>query len=180
MPGLPYLRKLSLDDFKISFILFFRVLKYGNISQKSWKLNTTTFSFQAFCALEKPAAGYVSQRESESSRLVGCCSGDKFLSLGESSCPSSPFCTRHDLLSGQYSPDGHTHGLVVESTWQWAVTFYLQRGTSTQTSLPSFDPGNGFDPSLQRQDLSNQLPDHVDSFTAVLWMDLSSCKLQNF
>ena len=114
MPGLPYLRALSLDYFIISVIMSLRVLKYGNISQKSWKLNTTTFSFQAFCALEKPAAGYVSQRESESSRLVGCCSGDKFLSLGESSCPSSPFCTRHDLLSGQYSPDGHTHGLVVE------------------------------------------------------------------
>ena len=50
MSGLPYLRKLSLDDFKISVILSFRVLKYGNISQKSWKLNTRTFSFQASCA----------------------------------------------------------------------------------------------------------------------------------
>ena len=50
-------------------------------------------------------------REGESSRLVGC-SGDKFLSLGESSCP--PSLLFHDLLSGQYSPDGHTHGLVVE------------------------------------------------------------------
>ena len=52
MPGLPYLRKLSLDDFEISVILSFRVLKYGNISQKSWKLNTRTFSFQASCARE--------------------------------------------------------------------------------------------------------------------------------
>ena len=50
MPGLPYLRKLSLDYFKISVILSLRVLKYGNISQKSWKLNTRTFSFQASCA----------------------------------------------------------------------------------------------------------------------------------
>ena len=49
MSGLPYLRKLSLDDFKISVILSLRVLKYGNISQKSWKLNTRTFSFQASC-----------------------------------------------------------------------------------------------------------------------------------
>ena len=49
MPGLPYLRKLSLDDFEISVILSFRVLKYGNISQKSWKQNTRTFSFQASC-----------------------------------------------------------------------------------------------------------------------------------
>ena len=50
MPGLPYLRKLSLDYFKISVILSLRVLKYGNISQKSWKLNTRTFPFQASCA----------------------------------------------------------------------------------------------------------------------------------
>ena len=50
MSGLPYLRKLSLDDFKISVILSLRVLKYGNISQTSWELNTRTFSFQASCA----------------------------------------------------------------------------------------------------------------------------------
>ena len=49
MSGLPYLRKLSLDDFKISVILSFRVLKYGNMSQKCWELNTRTFSFQASC-----------------------------------------------------------------------------------------------------------------------------------
>ena len=49
MSGLPYLKKLSLDDFEISVILSFWVLKYGNISQKSWKLNTRTFSFQASC-----------------------------------------------------------------------------------------------------------------------------------
>ena len=49
MPGLPYLRKLSLDYFKISVILSLRVLKYGNMSQKSWELNRRTFSFQAFC-----------------------------------------------------------------------------------------------------------------------------------
>ena len=49
MSGLPYLRKLSLDDFKISVILSLRVLKYGNISQKSWELNTRTFLFQASC-----------------------------------------------------------------------------------------------------------------------------------
>ena len=53
MSGLPYLRKLSLDDFKISVILSFRVLKYGNISQKSWELNTRTFSFQASCATDE-------------------------------------------------------------------------------------------------------------------------------
>ena len=52
MSGLPYLRKLSLDYFKISVILSFRVLKYGNIGQKSWKLNTRTFSFQASCVNE--------------------------------------------------------------------------------------------------------------------------------
>ena len=49
--GLPYLRKLSIDDFKISPILFPRVLKYGNLSQKFRKRNTKTFSFQASCAL---------------------------------------------------------------------------------------------------------------------------------
>ena len=59
MSGLPYLRKLSLDDFKISVILSFRVLKYGNISQKSWKLNTRTFSFQASCASEFGTTGYI-------------------------------------------------------------------------------------------------------------------------
>ena len=52
MPGLPYLRKLSFDDFEISVILSLRVLKYGNISQKSWELNTRTFSFKASCAQE--------------------------------------------------------------------------------------------------------------------------------
>ena len=49
MSGLPYLRKLSLDYFEISVIMSFRVLKYGNICQKSWKPNTRTFSFQASC-----------------------------------------------------------------------------------------------------------------------------------
>ena len=78
MPGLPYLRKLSLDDFKISVILSFRVLKYGNISQKSWKLNTRTFSFQASCARSSAggrAGALTERREStlvrETTRALG-------------------------------------------------------------------------------------------------------------
>ena len=49
MSGLPYLKKLSLDDFEISVILSLRVIKYGNICQKSWELNKRTFSFKASC-----------------------------------------------------------------------------------------------------------------------------------
>ena len=45
----PYLRKLSIDDFLFHVILWFRVLKYRNKSQKSSKHNARTFSPQASC-----------------------------------------------------------------------------------------------------------------------------------
>ena len=56
LSGLPYLRKPSIDDFLFYVILWFRVLKLWNKSQKSSEHNTRTFSFQASCVLGKVPA----------------------------------------------------------------------------------------------------------------------------
>ena len=50
LSGLPYLRRGSIDDFLIGVILWFRVLKNENNSQKSSEHNMETFSLQASCA----------------------------------------------------------------------------------------------------------------------------------
>ena len=50
LSGLPYLIKGSIDDFLIGVILWSRILKYGNNSQKSSEHNMKTFSLQASCA----------------------------------------------------------------------------------------------------------------------------------
>ena len=49
LSGLPYLRRGSIDDFLINVILWFRVLKKENNSQKSSEHIMKTYSLQAFC-----------------------------------------------------------------------------------------------------------------------------------
>ena len=51
MPGLPYLRNSSIDNFTINIILLLLVLEYGNVSHKSRKRNSGTFYFEASCAI---------------------------------------------------------------------------------------------------------------------------------
>ena len=49
LSGLPYLRRGSIDDFLIGVILWSRILKYGNNSQKASEHNMKTFPLQASC-----------------------------------------------------------------------------------------------------------------------------------
>ena len=50
MPGLPYLRNSSIDNFIINIILLLLILEYGNLSQKSRKRDSETFYVGATCA----------------------------------------------------------------------------------------------------------------------------------
>ena len=52
MPGLPYLRNSSIDNFIINIILLLLVQEYGNLSQKSRKRDSRTFYFEATCELK--------------------------------------------------------------------------------------------------------------------------------